>query len=176
MQMPYTDTCFRFYTQMGVQKKTKHLHIEFIVTSHNSGCLPPLIVPYTMRNPLWDLNTSLLLLSYCFFFKAFNLVDNASLVFLLVFHCSSNLIAPSPFTHKLLRRWSTALKDLVMILIVQLKSMVFLGWNKKPPHMCPLFTFWFWFGLYHCLFDKCLLTHLRNYLAVVACLRMHPAI
>ena len=34
--MPYIGTCFRFYTQMRVQKKTKHLHIEFIVTSHNS--------------------------------------------------------------------------------------------------------------------------------------------
>ena len=34
-QMPYIGTCFRFYTQMRVQKK-KHLHIEFIVTSHNS--------------------------------------------------------------------------------------------------------------------------------------------
>ena len=40
----YIGTCFRFYTQMRVQKKTKHLHIEFIVTSHNSvasiGFLP----------------------------------------------------------------------------------------------------------------------------------------
>ena len=26
----------KFYTQMRVEKKTKHLHIEFIVTSHNS--------------------------------------------------------------------------------------------------------------------------------------------
>ena len=34
--MPSIGTCFRFYTQMRVQKKTKHLHIEFIVTSHNS--------------------------------------------------------------------------------------------------------------------------------------------
>ena len=33
--MPYIGTCFRFYTQMRVEKK-KHLHIEFIVTSHNS--------------------------------------------------------------------------------------------------------------------------------------------
>ena len=33
--MPYIDTCFRFYTQMHVEKK-KHLHTEFIVTSHNS--------------------------------------------------------------------------------------------------------------------------------------------
>ena len=37
MQMPrYIGTCFRFYTQMRVEKKTKLLHIEFIVTSHNS--------------------------------------------------------------------------------------------------------------------------------------------
>ena len=36
--MPYIGTCFRFYTQMRVQKK-KHLHIEFIVTSHNSAML-----------------------------------------------------------------------------------------------------------------------------------------
>ena len=35
--MPYIGTCFRFYTQMRVEKKTKHLHIEFIVTSHNSA-------------------------------------------------------------------------------------------------------------------------------------------
>ena len=35
--MPYIGTCFRFYTQMRVQKKTKHLHVEFIVTSHNSA-------------------------------------------------------------------------------------------------------------------------------------------
>ena len=35
--MPYIGTCFRFYTQMRVEKKKKkHLHIEFIVTSHNS--------------------------------------------------------------------------------------------------------------------------------------------
>ena len=34
--MPYIGTCFRFYTQMRVQKNPKHLHIEFIVTSHNS--------------------------------------------------------------------------------------------------------------------------------------------
>ena len=34
--MPSIGTCFRFYTQMRVQKKTKHLHVEFIVTSHNS--------------------------------------------------------------------------------------------------------------------------------------------
>ena len=34
--MPYVGTCFRFYTQMRVQKNHKHLHIEFIVTSHNS--------------------------------------------------------------------------------------------------------------------------------------------
>ena len=33
--MPYISTCFRFYTQKRVQKK-KHLHIEFIVSSHNS--------------------------------------------------------------------------------------------------------------------------------------------
>ena len=32
----YIGTCFRFYTQMRVENKTKHLHIEFIVTSHNS--------------------------------------------------------------------------------------------------------------------------------------------
>ena len=30
-------TCFRLYTQMRVQKKPKHLRIEFIVTSHNSA-------------------------------------------------------------------------------------------------------------------------------------------
>ena len=36
--MFYIGTCFRFYTQMRVQKK-KHLHIEFIVTSHNSVAL-----------------------------------------------------------------------------------------------------------------------------------------
>ena len=35
--MTNIGTCFRFYTQMRVQKKTKHLHIEFIVTSHNSA-------------------------------------------------------------------------------------------------------------------------------------------
>ena len=36
--MPYIaiGTCFRFYNQMRVQKGKKHLHIEFIVTSHNS--------------------------------------------------------------------------------------------------------------------------------------------
>ena len=34
--MPYIGTCFRFYMQMQLQKKAKHLHIEFIVTSHNS--------------------------------------------------------------------------------------------------------------------------------------------
>ena len=34
--MPSIGTCFRFYTQMRVENKTKHLHIEFIVTSHNS--------------------------------------------------------------------------------------------------------------------------------------------
>ena len=33
----YIGTCFRFYTQMWVEKQTKHLHTEFIVTSHNSG-------------------------------------------------------------------------------------------------------------------------------------------
>ena len=32
----YMSFCFRFYTQMRVEKKTKHLHIEFIVTSYNS--------------------------------------------------------------------------------------------------------------------------------------------
>ena len=32
----HIGTCFRFYTQMRVEKKPKHLHIEFIVTSHNS--------------------------------------------------------------------------------------------------------------------------------------------
>ena len=37
--MPYIGTCFRFYTQMRVPKKKKHLHIEFIVTSHNSVCM-----------------------------------------------------------------------------------------------------------------------------------------
>ena len=31
----HIHTCFRFYTQKRVEKK-KHLHIEFIVTSHNS--------------------------------------------------------------------------------------------------------------------------------------------
>ena len=35
--MPYIGTCFRFYTQMRVQKKRKHLHLEFIVISHNSA-------------------------------------------------------------------------------------------------------------------------------------------
>ena len=35
-------TCFRFYTQMRVEKNPKHLHIEFIVTSHNSVPMPPL--------------------------------------------------------------------------------------------------------------------------------------
>ena len=34
--MPSIGTCFRFYTQMRVEKK-KPLHIEFIVTSHNSA-------------------------------------------------------------------------------------------------------------------------------------------
>ena len=33
---PRVGTCFRFYTQMWLENKTKHLHIEFIVTSHNS--------------------------------------------------------------------------------------------------------------------------------------------
>ena len=33
--MPYIGTCFRFYTQMQVEKK-KRLPIKFIVTSHNS--------------------------------------------------------------------------------------------------------------------------------------------
>ena len=37
--MPYVGTCFRFYTQMRVQKNPKHLHIEFIVTSHNSAAM-----------------------------------------------------------------------------------------------------------------------------------------
>ena len=37
--MPYIGTCFRFYTQMRVEKNPKHLHIEFIVTSHNSVSL-----------------------------------------------------------------------------------------------------------------------------------------
>ena len=32
----YIGTCFRFYTQMRVEKKPKHMHIEFIVISHNS--------------------------------------------------------------------------------------------------------------------------------------------
>ena len=32
----YIGTCFRFYTQMRVKKQTKHLLIEFIVSSHNS--------------------------------------------------------------------------------------------------------------------------------------------
>ena len=36
--MPPIGTCFRFYTQIRVQKKKKHLHIKFIVTSHNSVC------------------------------------------------------------------------------------------------------------------------------------------
>ena len=34
--MPSIGTCFRFYTEMWVDEKAKHLHIEFIVTSHNS--------------------------------------------------------------------------------------------------------------------------------------------
>ena len=34
--MPYIGTCFKFYNQMRVQKKPKHLHIEYIVTLHNS--------------------------------------------------------------------------------------------------------------------------------------------
>ena len=34
--MPSIGTCFRFYAQMRVEKKTKHLHIKFIVNSHNS--------------------------------------------------------------------------------------------------------------------------------------------
>ena len=33
----YIGTCFRFYTQMRVEKNPKHLHIEFIVNSHNSA-------------------------------------------------------------------------------------------------------------------------------------------
>ena len=32
----YIGTCFRFYKQMRVEKNPKHLHIESIVTSHNS--------------------------------------------------------------------------------------------------------------------------------------------
>ena len=32
----HIGTCFRFYTQMRVEKKPKHLPIKFIVTSHNS--------------------------------------------------------------------------------------------------------------------------------------------
>ena len=32
----HIGTCFRFYTQMRVEKKKKHLPIKFIVTSHNS--------------------------------------------------------------------------------------------------------------------------------------------
>ena len=35
----YIGTCFRFYTQMRVEKKPKHLHIESTVTSHNSAVL-----------------------------------------------------------------------------------------------------------------------------------------
>ena len=34
--MPYIGICFRFYTQMRLQKNPKHLHVEFMVTSHNS--------------------------------------------------------------------------------------------------------------------------------------------
>ena len=32
----HIGTCFRLYMQMRVEKTTKHLHIEFIVTSHIS--------------------------------------------------------------------------------------------------------------------------------------------
>ena len=32
----HIGTCFRLYTQMRVEKKTKHLPIVSIVTSHNS--------------------------------------------------------------------------------------------------------------------------------------------
>ena len=32
----HIGTCFRFYMQMRVEKKTKHLPIKSIVTSHNS--------------------------------------------------------------------------------------------------------------------------------------------
>ena len=50
-------TCFRFYTQMRVEKKTKHLHIEFIVTSHNSGGLTKLNSEYVhhMASPSLNL-------------------------------------------------------------------------------------------------------------------------
>ena len=38
--MPYIGTCFRFYSIIylyaNAGRKKKHLHIEFIVTSHNS--------------------------------------------------------------------------------------------------------------------------------------------
>ena len=39
----HIGTCFRFYMQMRVEKKTKHLPIEFIVTSHNSACIDKIL-------------------------------------------------------------------------------------------------------------------------------------
>ena len=50
--MPSIGTCFRFYTEMRVEKKTKHLHIEFIVTSHNSANIQflHLRILYILRN------------------------------------------------------------------------------------------------------------------------------
>ena len=45
--MPYKGACFRFYTQMRVEKNPKHLHIEFIVSSHNSvTSFPKMVTPH----------------------------------------------------------------------------------------------------------------------------------
>ena len=58
--MPYIGTCFRFYMQMRVEKKTKHLHIEYIVTSHNSvHTLKSEGIFCNLEIPLLDLGTSI---------------------------------------------------------------------------------------------------------------------
>ena len=62
--MPYIGTCFRFYTKMWVKKK--HLHIEFIVTSHNSvekSAYNCYIFLFSIQGP-WELPTALACIHY----------------------------------------------------------------------------------------------------------------
>ena len=91
MTCPKTKSATHCLTDLFSIRQNKHWTIrrrDNRFVDQSSHCILFKIVGF--------LNTSLLLLSYCFFFKAFNLVDNASLVFFARFSLQQQSNCPLP--------------------------------------------------------------------------------
>ena len=109
------------------------------------------LIDSSLRNSHWDLNTPFILLSYCFFFKAFNLVDNASLVFFARFSLQQQSNCPLPVYTQTFAEMKRSVKRSSDDINCAIKKYGFSWLEEETP------PFTFWFGLYHVVYltDVC---------------------